>query len=100
MDIKNSFRTALERAGIHDFRFHDLRHTFASQLVMNGADLTVVRDLLGHKSMTMTLRYAHLAPRKKQEAIGLIDRAFAVENSPSGDTPSDTVRVLKFRRKA
>jgi hypothetical protein len=72
----------------------------ASQLVMNGADLTMVRDLLGHKSMTMTLRYAHLAPRKKHEAIGLIDRAFGVDNSPSGDTPSDTVRVLEFRRKA
>jgi len=63
----------------------------ASQLVMNGGNLTVVRDLLGHKSMARTLRYAHLAPRKKHETIALIDQAFAVENSPSGDTPSDTL---------
>ncbi len=69
VDIKNSFRTALERAGIHDFRFHDLRHTFASQLVMNGADLTVVRDLLGHKSMTMTLRYATWHPARNTRRL-------------------------------
>ena len=99
-DVKNSFQEALKRAKIKNFRFHDLRHTFASQLVMSGADLNVVRELLGHKSLQMTLRYAHLAPRKKREAIQLIDRALGPLEPAPGDTPSDTVKILKFQRKS
>ena len=53
--VKRSFKTALRRASIHDFRFHDLRHTFASHMVMSGVDLTTVKDMLGHKSLTMTI---------------------------------------------
>ena len=57
-DIKRSFKTAVRRAKIHDFKFHDTRHTFASHLVMAGVDLTTIKELLGHKTLTMTLRYA------------------------------------------
>jgi site-specific recombinase XerD len=64
-NIVKSFYTAMKRAGIKDFRFHDFRHTFASHLVMAGVDLTTVRELLGHKTLTMTLRYSHLAPSHK-----------------------------------
>ena len=76
-DVKRSFSTALRKAGIRDFHFHDLRHTFASHLVMAGADITTVKDLLGHKSLTMTLRYSHLAPSHKAKAVDLLDQAFS-----------------------
>jgi integrase len=73
-DIRKSYSTALEKSGITNFRFHDLRHTFASQLVMAGVDLNTVRELLGHKDMTMTLRYAHLAQSHKQRAVDLLGK--------------------------
>jgi len=72
--VQTSFETALKRAEIRDFRFHDLRHTFASHLVMAGVDLTSIRELLGHKSLAMTIRYAHLAPRHKRRAINMLDK--------------------------
>ncbi len=68
-NIKRGFHTALKKAGIRDFHFHDLRHTFASHLVMTGVDLPSVKELLGHKSLTMTLRYAHLSPGHKRKAV-------------------------------
>ncbi len=74
-DVKRSFNTALRRAGIKDFHFHDLRHTFASHLVMAGVDITTVSRLLGHKSLTMTLRYSHLAPEHMSKAVDILDSA-------------------------
>jgi integrase len=72
-EVKKSFKTALRRAKIQDFKFHDLRHTFASHLVMAGVDITTVKELLGHKDIKMTLRYAHLAPFHKVKAVDLLD---------------------------
>ncbi|HPR64849.1 MAG TPA: site-specific integrase [Thermoanaerobaculia bacterium] len=72
-EIKNGFWSALRRAKIQDFRFHDLRHTFASHLVMSGVDIATVKDLLGHKTLEMTLRYAHLAPSHKINAVTILD---------------------------
>jgi integrase len=74
-DVKRSFKTALKKSKIQDFHFHDTRHTFASHLVMAGVDITTVSRLLGHKSLTMTLRYAHLAPAHMQKAVNILDNA-------------------------
>ncbi len=68
-----SVNSACRKARIKDFRFHDLRHTFASHLVMAGIDLTTIQELLGHKTLTMTLRYAHLAPSHKVRAVDILD---------------------------
>ncbi len=67
--IKKSWATVLKLAGVQNFRWHDLRHTFASKLVMAGVDLNTVRELMGHGDITMTLRYAHLAPEHKAAAV-------------------------------
>lgn len=71
------FHTARKRAGIEDFRIHDLRHTFASWLVSAGVPLTEVRDLLGHASIRETERYAHLAPGRLSQAVAVLDRQAA-----------------------
>jgi integrase len=72
-NIRRSFTTACRKANIRDFHFHDMRHTFASQLAMAGIDLTTIKELLGHKTLTMTLRYAHLAPSHKVKAVDVLD---------------------------
>ena len=71
--VKFSFKTALRKSGITNFKFHDLRHTFASQLVRNGVDLYVVQKLLGHATPKMTQRYAHLKADVLKEAIEKLD---------------------------
>ncbi|PYY71498.1 integrase [Pseudomonas jessenii] len=71
-DVKSAWLKLLERAKIDGFRWHDMRHDFASRLVMAGVPLNTVRDLLGHADIKMTLRYAHLAPGTKAAAVELI----------------------------
>jgi integrase len=83
------FELALLRAGIVNFRWHDLRHTFASRLVMAGVDIRTVQELMGHKTIQVTLRYAHLAPVHQLEAVQrLCDTGFA--QSGATDTRTST----------
>jgi integrase len=68
-DPRRTFEPIVKEAGIPHFRYHDIRHTFASRLIMAGVDLRTVQQLMGHKTIAMTVRYAHLAPSHEQEAI-------------------------------
>jgi len=74
--MRTSFRRARELANLDDFRFHDLRHTFASRLVQGGVSLYDVMHLMGHKSIEMVQRYAHLAPDYQEGPIEVLNRAW------------------------
>src|SRR4029453_6196335 len=67
--IRTAFESAVESAKVDDFRFHELRHTFASWAVQRGASLHELKDLLGHSSLAMVMRYAHLAPENLRQAV-------------------------------
>jgi integrase len=72
-NVNKSWREVLRQAEIPHFRWHDLRHTFSSWLVMKRVDLNTVRELLGHAELKMTLRYAHLAPEHKAIAFEMLN---------------------------
>jgi len=68
-DRRKWFRQACQKAGIKNFRWHDLRHTFASRLVMGGVDIRTVQELLGHKSIVMTQKYSHLSQDHRHRGV-------------------------------
>ena len=82
-----SFRRAVRLACLQGFRFHDLRHSAASFLVQAGVSLNTVREILGHRSLAMTLRYAHLAPDHQAEAMAAMDDV-ATESRTCGPSRS------------
>jgi integrase len=86
---RTAFLGAVDRAGLKDFRFHDLRHTFASQLVMRGRPLKEVQELLGHSSVRMTERYSHLSPERLRDAVATLEN-FSTTSAqrPSQPTPA------------
>jgi integrase len=87
LSARHWFEDAVSKAGIKDFTWHDLRHTFASRLVMAGVDITTVASLMGHKKIQMTMRYAHLAPAHKLDAV---ERLCAQPNGASNAEAANT----------
>jgi integrase len=73
LNLNRAWYAAIKSAGLEGLHFHDLRHTFASRLVMNGVDLFRVQTLMGHKSSRMTVRYAHLSPEHLRAAVATLD---------------------------
>lgn len=73
-EIKRIVPSACKRAGLRPLQWHALRHSFASQLTMDGVPLRVVQELLGHATIEMTMRYAHLAPSARRDAVATLDR--------------------------
>ncbi len=85
--VKRPFDRAVKAAGVPSIRLHDLRHSFASQLVMKGVPLVAVREYLGHSDIKMTLRYAHLAPAIQQDWIARLDAPMAEDSGHKMGTP-------------
>ena len=77
---KHWFDPAVEEAGVRDFTWHCLRHTFASRLAMADENLSTIKDLMGHKTIQMTTRYAHLAPAHNQATV---DRLVSFQTPPA-----------------
>jgi integrase len=88
-----AFEGAVRKAELTDFTFHGLRHTFASRLVMRGVDLLTVKELLGHKTLTMTLRYTQLASDHKQRAVSMLEQWEESPSSFHNSTPQQTLHV-------
>jgi integrase len=82
--IEQAWRTARQRAGLVDFRFHDLRHTAASYLAMHGASLLEIAEVLGHKKMDMTRRYAHLTDTHLRGVVDRMTSAVFAASEPEG----------------
>ena len=82
--IDDLFQSIVKRSGIKDFHFHDLRHTAASYMVMSGVDLISVKEILGHSKIDTTLRYAHLSPNHKRQAVEVLASKMDTFWTPEG----------------
>jgi integrase len=74
-NIREAWNTALKAARIEDFKFHDLRHSAASYLLMNGASIGEIADVLGHKTLAMVKRYSHVADNHRAAVVEKMNRA-------------------------
>jgi site-specific recombinase XerD len=83
------FDAAVRKARLSDFTWHCIRHTFASRLVMAGVDLRTVQELMGHKTISMTVRYSHLAPKHQLAAVQRLCNTEDAQKTPT-DTRTST----------
>ena len=86
-DLKTAWGRALRLSGVTNFHLHDLRHSFASNLVMAGVDIRSVQTLLGHRDITMTMRYAHLSPAHLRDAISKLGSSGPRTKQEQGSVP-------------
>jgi len=95
--VRTAFELACQRGKVFDFRFHDLRHTCASWLIMRGRSLKEVQELLGHRDFKMTLRYAHLSPDRLREAVASLE-TFSTQSTQSAvDSPPASRKPARAR---
>jgi integrase len=83
--IRTAFENAAETAKVEDFHFHDLRHTFASRYVMRGGSLPALQQILGHATLTMTMRYSHLSPKHLREEMAKTEKPSELPAAPASD---------------
>lgn len=95
-DVKTGWRTALEKAGIEDFTFHGLRHTFGSRMGMAGVDLRTIQELMGHKHIKMTMRYSHPTAEHKRRAVEIFDKMFP-SNFTTQANPDEDRKAVNIR---
>jgi integrase len=93
-----AWQNACERAGLEDFRFHDLRHSFGSWLAMNGTAPKAMMELMGHKTASMTMRYSHLSVEYKQQAVGKRLHSELGNQRPPNSPHHQEARVVGFRK--
>src|SRR3989475_2796000 len=98
--IKTAYNNAVATAKLDDVNFHTLRHTFASWAVMRGVTLKELQELLGHASLAMTMRYAHLAPEHLRTAVSRLEglaslQPASVSAQASAQEPAETVGVFQ-----
>jgi len=84
IDLRRAFENVLKECGIINFRWHDLRHTAASYLAMNGASLAEIAEVLGHKTLAMVKRYAHLSQAHTARVVESMNRAMFKEHKRAG----------------
>ena len=84
--FRSAFERAVRKAGIPDFTFHDLRHAFASRLVTAGVDVFTMKELLGHRDISMTMRYTYLSSNHKLTAVGKLEQ-FAAKSQQFSQHP-------------
>jgi integrase len=92
-DLQTPFKAACRKAGISDLRFHDLRHTAATYMVTGGIDLVTVKEILGHATIQMTMRYAHPTPENKRHAVEVLSRLCAQNKKTDNVQPRESLQT-------